>query len=91
MRWFQYTGVRARLLLSFKSKAQRVKAADDWLDSLHPVGKNPFEVQASYRSYASAYLLCLPLRTLLTILLGLDESDYNMHLSNSSYAKVIIQ
>ena len=47
------------------------KRKDQWLDSISPIGKSPFELSSVYNTWA-----------------GPDESDYNMHLSNSSYAKI---
>lgn len=60
--------LRARwwtLALSSREKKEQ------WLDSLSPIGKSPFEVHSVYKTWAS-----------------IDECDYNMHLSNSSYAKI---
>ncbi|EGN91776.1 hypothetical protein SERLA73DRAFT_192050 [Serpula lacrymans var. lacrymans S7.3] len=61
-----------RLHLLFSSKEVKVKASNDWAESLSPVGAHPFEMTTVYKTWAS-----------------LDESDFNGHLSNSSYAKTL--
>lgn len=47
---------------------------DKWLDLRQPIGRNPF-----------TYPVCAPYKSWASP----DESDYNMHLSNSSYAKTL--
>ncbi|KAL0566414.1 hypothetical protein V5O48_015599 [Marasmius crinis-equi] len=67
-----------RLLLSirtlFLSRKAKKAAIHRWMESLSPIGLNPFSQAAAvtYTSWAS-----------------IDESDYNLHLSNSSYAKAL--
>ncbi|KAF9481058.1 hypothetical protein BDN70DRAFT_876793 [Pholiota conissans] len=54
----------------FKSPKQRDIVEDRWLDSISPIGSNPFTKVVSFKTWAS-----------------FDDSDFNGHLSNSSYAK----
>ncbi|TFK37231.1 hypothetical protein BDQ12DRAFT_667169 [Crucibulum laeve] len=67
--------IRYRLLrwsIMFKPKKVQDVAEDRWLDSITPIGANPFTMVVPYRSWAS-----------------IDDSDFNGHLSNSSYAKTL--
>ncbi|KAF8957170.1 hypothetical protein BDZ97DRAFT_1847636 [Flammula alnicola] len=70
LRRFQYRWVMLRGL--FKSREQKLLLEDRWLDSITPVGANPFTMVVPFTSWAS-----------------LDDSDFNGHLSNSSYAKTL--
>ncbi|KAF9458260.1 hypothetical protein BDZ94DRAFT_1284916 [Collybia nuda] len=56
----------------FRSRIAQVQAEDRWLDSITPIGADPFNLTISYNSWASV-----------------DDSDFNGHLSNSSYAKTL--
>jgi len=66
----QHKMVQARTM--FRSKAVRISAEDQWLDSVSPIGVDPFKLTVLYTSWA-----------------GFDECDLNLHLSNSSYAKIL--
>lgn len=73
------------------SRTDQNIAEDKWLDSITPIGQNPFDSTTSYTSWASEYCLTVvtcPMLTSTTPELGIDDSDFNSHLSNSSYAKV---
>ncbi|KZV66340.1 hypothetical protein PENSPDRAFT_677052 [Peniophora sp. CONT] len=59
-----------RLSILFKSKKEKKEATYKWVESLAPVGSNPFTRQYIYKTWAD-----------------FSDSDYNMHLSNSSYPK----
>lgn len=59
---------------SLKLTLSSAQSKEKWLDSRQPIGLNPFSA-AVYTPYSS---WASP-----------DESDYNMHLSNSSYAKTL--
>ncbi|KAF4623032.1 hypothetical protein D9613_002370 [Agrocybe pediades] len=61
-----------RIQMFFMSPLKAVKLEDRWLDSITPVGANPFSVVIPYRTQVA-----------------LDDSDFNGHLSNSSYAKIM--
>ncbi|KIJ64173.1 hypothetical protein HYDPIDRAFT_187973 [Hydnomerulius pinastri MD-312] len=62
-----------RSRLLFTPKAERAKILTAWAEGLSPVGANPFEIVTVYRRWAS-----------------IDDTDmFGMHLSNSSYAKVL--
>ncbi|KAG6907549.1 hypothetical protein DXG01_008535 [Tephrocybe rancida] len=67
---FQHSLLRLQTI--FKSKAGKIKAEDEWLDSISPVGGDPMNYVVRYNTWA-----------------GLDDSDFNGHLSNSSYAKTM--
>ncbi|KAG6828966.1 hypothetical protein H0H92_006148 [Tricholoma furcatifolium] len=67
---FQHTLVQLRTI--FKSKAEKIKAEDEWLDSISPVGGDPLNYVVRYNTWAS-----------------IDDSDFNGHLSNSSYGKTL--
>ncbi|THH30138.1 hypothetical protein EUX98_g4032 [Antrodiella citrinella] len=55
-----------------KSKKQKQLAVEQFHESLAQVGKNPFDLVSTYRTWA-----------------GPDDCDFNMHLSNSCYSKVL--
>ncbi|KAG6842020.1 hypothetical protein C0991_003546 [Blastosporella zonata] len=67
---FQHSLLRLQSI--FKSKAEKIKAEDEWLDSISPLGADPFNHVVRYNTRAS-----------------IDDSDFNGHLSNSSYAKTM--
>ncbi|KAF5378479.1 hypothetical protein D9615_007086 [Tricholomella constricta] len=56
----------------FMSRARKIQAEDEWLDSISPVGADPMSFSIKYNTWAS-----------------IDDSDFNGHLSNSSYAKTM--
>ncbi|KAG6877912.1 hypothetical protein C0993_002398 [Termitomyces sp. T159_Od127] len=61
-----------RLRNIFKSRAAKIQAEDEWLDSISPIGGDPLNYFVRYNTWAS-----------------IDDSDFNGHLSNSSYAKTL--
>ncbi len=55
------------------------------------MGRSPFEVGFVFRSWASAFFFFAVGHVCeidVAIVPGLDDCDFNLHLSNSSYAKV---
>lgn len=86
--WFEEFLLRVRIL--FKSRKEKQRITAEWLESKMPIGTNPFEVAIPYRTWASTSFHSFPrfpsvyrYRSS-----GIDDSDFNIHLSNSSYAKV---
>ncbi|KAJ7453612.1 hypothetical protein B0H11DRAFT_2070495 [Mycena galericulata] len=56
--------------LLFYPKDQRAEIEQLWLESLYPLGVEPFDRQVVYKTWAT-----------------LDDCDFRLHVSNSSYAK----
>jgi len=70
------------------------RAFQEWYERLMPMGVNPFEDVVTYRTWVgeeSSFSFDLCVRRYRHPLAGIDDSDYNGHLSNSSYAKVGIE
>ncbi|KIJ93146.1 hypothetical protein K443DRAFT_684765 [Laccaria amethystina LaAM-08-1] len=61
-----------RFWTALKTKAEKEKADARWLESITPVGEQPFSMVVPYKTWV-----------------GIDDSDFNGHLSNSSYAKTL--
>lgn len=80
-----------RLSIFFKSKKEKKEATHRWVEALAPVGSNPFMRQYIYKTWAGALS---PLPVVMSALYiaelipDIADSDFNMHLSNSSYPKV---
>ena len=80
-----------RLTLLGKSRETRKELERAWLDRLTPVGSGVDSPDfMSSRECLSDPLTSEPwgCGTVIKKFVGPDESDYNMHLSNSSYPKV---
>ena len=86
---FRYYWLRLRIL--FKSSQVKELAVRNWFEELLPVGLNPFDAMTAYKTWTSEYLPSLRAYGVLSVLIGIDDSDFNGHLSNSSYAKVSLQ
>jgi hypothetical protein len=41
----------------FKTRAEKIRAEDRWIDSISPIGADPFNLAVSYTSWAGAWLL----------------------------------
>jgi hypothetical protein len=84
---FEYYVFRLRNL--FASRSVLAKKKEGWLESITPIGANPFEHVIVYKTSASESILqSYHSSTVLKYRSGIDDSDFNGHLSNSSYAKV---
>ncbi|TEB21684.1 hypothetical protein FA13DRAFT_1766607 [Coprinellus micaceus] len=64
-----------KLRTMFYSKEKQIRLEDEWYNSITPIGAHPLVKEVSYRAMGQV---------------SLDESDFNGHLSNSSYAKAAI-
>ena len=84
LRWYI---LQLRLLLKPKQVKRNVKAK--WLGDLRPVGLDPLEFVHVWKNWACKYLqLIVVSHHSHRESVALDDCDYNMHLSNSCYAKV---
>lgn len=76
------------------NRGERARRIAGYIDKTSPVGVHPFDFEVIYRSRVSLYhppflywheadpIACI------SQISGVDESDFNMHMSNSSYPKV---
>lgn len=96
IRWHAWC---ARMRTLSLSSAVRDAAASKYLDTLSPVGQNPLNLTVVTKGWAGAYhrsfinrlLSSVPVNLCISLplfLIGIDDCDYNRHLSNSSYPKV---
>ncbi|KAJ3571317.1 hypothetical protein NP233_g3830 [Leucocoprinus birnbaumii] len=63
----------------FYSEKAQAKQIDEWLDARLSIGEDPFDKTWVYKTRASSLGIRAP---------AIDDSDYNNHLNNSSYAKI---
>lgn len=84
LRWYLL-----QLRLLFKSTQAKRSIKAKWLGELSPVGVDPLDFVHVWKNWACEcmQLLCVCF-SLITTTAALDDCDYNMHLSNSCYAKV---
>jgi len=85
IRWHAWC---ARIRTLSISSAVREAAARKFLDDLCPVGQNPLDWTIVTKAWAGMYHIVLIRRNYILFLAGVDDCDYNLHLSNSSYPKV---
>ena len=75
----------------FERRAEKSRAEDCWLDSISPIGANPFNFNVPYMSRVGALKQPTLYSAVLTSLfnLAIDDCNLNSHLSNLSYPKVV--
>lgn len=84
---FRYCVLCLRFL--FKSRREKDNAVEKWFENMAPVGVNPFEAVTTYKTWASESTAAARGKAD-GFPKGIDDSDFNGHLSNSSYAKVCL-
>jgi hypothetical protein len=77
------------MLATLRSKREMNDRAFKLFLKMLPIGQNPFEFEVKYRSWVGMFDLPVPRYKKLKKRLGFDDGDFNLHMSNSSYPKVL--